>query len=64
MCLKIANLVGDKPEYVLTLAQKERASEIAKPFWGNILKTLATATLAIYITLPFLYNSLDVRYIM
>lgn len=64
LCIKLAKLAGDNPDRILLLSHKNKASEEAKPYWDKIIKTLATATLAIYITLPFFYNSLDIRYIM
>jgi transcriptional regulator with XRE-family HTH domain len=64
VCIKLAELANDKPESILLMAHKLKATEKSKPYWEHMFKTLAAATLASIITLPFLTNLLDTRYIM
>lgn len=61
ICLKIAELTGDNPEYVILLAHKSKANEATRPYWDHIFKVFEAiqkpalaASLALFLALPFI----------
>ena len=43
-CLRIAELSGDRPEYVVAIAHASRAKGNSKSVWDKIIKTIAAAS--------------------
>jgi hypothetical protein len=51
VCERIAELSGDKPEFVITLAHKSKAKGHLKKHWEKILKAVTAASFVLLITL-------------
>lgn len=62
VCVKIAKIAGDSPEYVMLLAHKSKATEATRPYWDHIFKLFEViskkpalaASLALFLAFPFL----------
>ena len=51
ICVKIANLSEDRPEFVIALAHKSKAKGEIKNHWDKIIKAITAATFLILFTL-------------
>ena len=55
-CVKIAQLAGDDPAYVIALARRCKAPESSRPYWDRILKVLATASMVGMLIAPYFFS--------